>query len=174
MIQIAALIKELSLSGVSLKKNGNQIVLEGPGSVLTDALVDKLWELKSDLLRTLGDWDSEDWQAFYDERASIAEFEGMARRSEAEHRAYECCIVEWLNRHPVATSPGQCAQCGQAGQPDHVVVPFGTENRTWIHLECWPAWHESRRSQAIAALMAMGIAQAPRQPLWRKTTTSKS
>jgi hypothetical protein len=160
VIQVATLIKELSSNGVSLKKNGRQIVLEGPESVITDALVDKLRELKSDLLRNLGDWDSGDWQEYYDERASIAKFEGGAPTVEAERRAYQFCIVEWLNQNPEATTPGQCAHCRQTGQPDHVVVPFGTENHTWLHPECWPAWHESRRSRAIAALIAMGIAQA--------------
>jgi hypothetical protein len=150
-------MRELSSNGVSLKKNGNQIVLEGPASVLTDALVDKLRELKSDLLHTLADWDSGDWQAFYDERAGICEFDGTAARFEAERRAYECCITEWLYRHLEATASGQCAHCRQDDQPDHVVVPFGTENHTWLHPECWPSWHELRRTQAIAALTAMGI-----------------
>ena len=40
---------------------------------------------------------------------------------------------------------------------DHVVVPFGTDNHAWLHPECWPAWHEARRSQAIVALRVMGF-----------------
>jgi hypothetical protein len=26
-----------------------------------------------------------------------------------------------------------------------------------VHAECWPAWHQERRADAIAALNAMGI-----------------
>ena len=35
-----------------------------------------------------------------------------------------------------------------------MVVPFGTEpaTHTWLHAECWPAWHLARRAEAIAAL----------------------
>jgi hypothetical protein len=161
--QIAALIKELSQIGVTLSKHGDEIMLDGPEAVLTDALVGKLRALKPDLLRTLEHWDSADWQAFYDERASIAEFDGQASRLVAEQDAYECCIVEWLNRHPETSIPGQCAGCGQFDGSDHVVVPFGTDHHIWLHPECWPEWHNERRLQAIAALRAMGIA-APDLP----------
>jgi len=51
------------------------------------------------LLRTGRDsWSGEDWRAFFDERAGIAEFDGGLPRLEAEARAYACCVAEWLNR----------------------------------------------------------------------------
>lgn len=158
MSQIAALLNELSSNGVTLRKNGDQLVLDGPCAILTDALVGKLRAHKSDILRTLGNWDAVEWQAFFDERAGIAEFDGHASKAEAERQAYECCIVEWLNRNPEATVPAQCAHCRQTDRPGHVVVPFGTKNHTWLHPECWPAWQEVRRRRAASVLIKMGIA----------------
>ena len=46
------------------------------------------------------------------ERAGIAEFDGGLPRAEAETRAFECCVVEWLNRNPVCSPPGRCLDCG--------------------------------------------------------------
>ncbi len=59
------------------------------------------------------DWTAEDWRVFHDERAGIAEFDGGQTRAEAEALAFECCIVEWLNRHPELSDPGRCAWCGK-------------------------------------------------------------
>jgi hypothetical protein len=57
------------------------------------------------LLRSGGDgWSAEDWRAFFDERAGIAEFDGRLSRAEAGTQAFACCGLEWLNRNP-AHSP---------------------------------------------------------------------
>jgi hypothetical protein len=164
MIHVAALIKELSQVGVTLSKSGDEIVLDGPAVVLTDDLIEELRAHKSDILATFGEWDSADWQAFFDERAGIAEFDGEVSRQEAEDHALECCVVEWLNRYREPSSPSQCAHCGRTDRSDHVVVPFGTVHHTWLHPECWAAWHKTRRVQAIAALSLMGIARSIKSP----------
>jgi hypothetical protein len=110
---------------------------------------------------TSAEWSVEDWQVFFDERAAIAEFDGRIPRDEAEARAFACCVVEWMNRHPAPSAPGRCAWCGRAESPGAVVLPFGTEPgmHTWLHAECWPDWHKARQADAIAALAAMGIAR---------------
>lgn len=54
-------------------------------------------------------WSQEDWQAFFNERAGIAEYEGGQDRRTAEASAMECCIVEWLNRHPEPSGSDRCA-----------------------------------------------------------------
>ena len=106
-----------------------------------------------------GDWTAEDWRAFFDERAGIAEFNGGQTRADAEALAFECCIVEWLNRDPERSDPGCCAWCGTPDRDGHAVVPFGTESNghTWLHPECWTLWHENRRERARVALAAMGL-----------------
>lgn len=118
---------------------------------------------KSEIVALLGairdDWTAEDWKAFYDERAGIAEFDGGQSRQQAEAMAFECCVVEWLNRHPCRSDPGHCAACGEPDREGHAVLPFGTETHghTWLHPRCWQRWYETRKAEAITALTAMGI-----------------
>ena len=58
----------------------------------------------------IGEWDAEDWQAHFDERAGIAEHDGGLARAGAECQAFECCVVEWQWRNPPpATGPAWCA-----------------------------------------------------------------
>ena len=45
-------------------------------------------------------WSGEDWLAFFDERAGVAEFDGGLTRVQAEVGAYADCIAEWLGRSP--------------------------------------------------------------------------
>jgi hypothetical protein len=46
----------------------------------------------------------EDWRAFFDERAVIAEFDGGLPRDQAEARAFACCIAKRLNCNPLRPS----------------------------------------------------------------------
>ena len=66
-----------------------------------------------------------------------AALRNIVRRDTAA-RAFDCCIVEWLNRHPQHSDPGRCAWCGKPDRHGHAVVPFGTKNYgpTWLHPEC--------------------------------------
>ncbi len=113
------------------------------------------------LLRTGRDsWSGEDWRAFFDERAGIAEFDGGLPRERAEARAYACCVAEWLNRNPVRSSPDSCLRCGKADQGHDPLLPFGTETtgHAWLHSRCWSAWSAARQAEAVAALAATAIA----------------
>ena len=88
------------------------------------------------LLRTGRDsWSGEDWRAFFDERAGIAEFDGGLPRLEAEARAFTCCVAEWLNRNPVRSSSDRCLRCGEAEKGRDPLLPFGTETtgHAWLH-----------------------------------------
>ena len=112
------------------------------------------------LLRPSNDgWSAEDWQAFFDERAGIAEFDGGLPRLKAEARAFACCAVEWLNRNPVRSLAGRCPGCGGGDHAHDSLLPFGTEmsGHSWLHSRCWPAWHKVRKAEAMTALAAMGI-----------------
>jgi len=70
---------------------------------------------------------------------------------------WACCVVKWLNQDPAPSPPGRCAWCGRPESPGAVVLPFGTEpgTHTWLHGECWPAWHQERMAGGNAALRTM-------------------
>jgi hypothetical protein len=105
------------------------------------------------------DWDAEDWRARFDERAGFLGHDGGLLRNQAELQAFEHCIVEWLNANPRRSPAGCCTWCGKAETPSAMVLPFGVgEHHAWLHAECWPAWHQSRRGEAAIALRRMGIA----------------
>ena len=100
--------------GIELEIDGDDLVLEASGPP-SAAVVDLLSRHKAGivtLLRPSSDgWSAEDWLAFFDERAGIAEFDGELPRAEAEARAFACCVVEWLNRRPARSRPGRCRDC---------------------------------------------------------------
>ncbi len=107
---------------------------------------------------------AEDWRAFFDEPAGGAEFDAGHTRAKAEAIAFECCIVEWLNRHPEPSDPGRCAWCEIPDQDGPAVVPFGTESygHTWLHPECWNNWIRRRREKAQQALTVIGLEAPPK------------
>jgi hypothetical protein len=105
-------------------------------------------------------WSGEDWHAFFDERAGIAEFDGGLPREQAEARAFTCCVAEWLNRNREHSPSDRCLHCGGAERAHEPLLPFGTEStgHAWLHSHCWSAWSAARHAEAVAALEAMGIA----------------
>ncbi len=105
------------------------------------------------------DWNTFDWQAFLDERAAIAQHDGGLSRAEAEARAYECCIVAWLNCHaPTQDDPNQCIHCGEH-MAEAEALPFltGDGGHVWMHSNCHSAWMARRRADATAALAIFGL-----------------
>ncbi len=149
-------------AGVHVATDGCDLLLEArtpPPTHVLNMLAGHKGELIA-LLRNTGEsWSAEDWQAFFDERAGIAQFDGGLSREDAEARAFACCVAEWLNRNPVSSATGRCPACGAPGRPDDPLVPFGTEptGHTYLHHRCWSGWRVGRNSEAIAALAAMGI-----------------
>ena len=116
------------------------------------------------LLRPAGDgWSAGDWQAFYDERAGIAEFDGGLPRAEAEAQAFACCLAEWQSRNLVRSSPGRCLRCGSDDHTPGPILPYGMESTglVWLHSRCWPAWQAGRKAAAAGALAGMGIGRQP-------------
>jgi hypothetical protein len=104
-------------------------------------------------------WATENWRARFAERAAVAELHCGLSHAEAELGAFEAVVIEWLNANPSPSPAGRCGWCGRSETMGAVVLPFGTEPGThaWLHAECWPAWHQARQADAIAALRAMGI-----------------
>jgi hypothetical protein len=108
-------------------------------------------------------WDAADWRAFFDERAGIAEFDGGLTRADAEMRAYDCCVAEWLFRTPVYSTPEWCLKCGGAPRIDDPLLAVGVigAGEAWLHRECVAAWHSVRLAAAVTALRAMNIEHGP-------------
>jgi hypothetical protein len=127
-----------------------------PAKAAKPAKIETLFEL---LQPGKDGWTAEDWQARFDERAAAAEFHRGLSHAEAELWAFESVVIEWLNANPSPSPAGLCRWCGKSETVGAVILPFGTEPRThaWLHAECWPAWHQARRAEAIAALRAIGI-----------------
>jgi len=150
-------------AGVELAIDGDDVALKA-ASAPPAAVLDALSRHKAQIVALLRS--AEDWQVFYDERAGIAEFDGGLPRSEAEARAFECCVVEWLNRTFERSSPRRCRACGGGDHVHDVLVPHGTEptGYVWLHSSCWPAWQAGRKAQAVATLTTMGIVRPAKFP----------
>jgi hypothetical protein len=159
----AEALRAAHAAGVTVMFDGEGLLLEAnaepPQAVLDVVARHKLSILA--LLRSSQDgWTAEDWQARFDERAGFLEHDDGLSRADAEVRAFESRIVEWLNQHPAPSQSGRCARCGRPESPGAVVVPFGTEPGThaWLHAAgCWAAWYQRRRAEADMALRRMGI-----------------
>ena len=150
-------IKATRAAGVIVDLDGDDLALRAsaqPPVAVVEALTSNKAEIVA-LLRSAADrWSIEDWQVFYDERAGILQFDGGLPRPEAEARAFEDCVIEWLNRNPVALTPDRCLWCGQFESNSASIVPFGTEpgGHAWLHGECWRPWNAARRAEAVKAL----------------------
>ena len=150
-------LKAARAAGVRLGIDGDALTLEAGAAPPSD-VIDLLTRHKRGvvaLLRVGRDGCSgEDWRAFFDERAGIAEFDGGLPRQQAEARAFACCVAEWLNRNPVRSPPGRCLGCGEAENRHDPLLPFGIEStgHAWLHSRCWSAWYAARQAEAAAAL----------------------
>jgi hypothetical protein len=45
----------------------------------------------------------------------------------AEARAFECCVVEWMNRNFERSSLGRCLACGGGDHAHDALLPHGIE-----------------------------------------------
>jgi hypothetical protein len=157
----AEALRAAHAAGVTVMFDGEGLLLEANAEP-PQAVLDVLARHKLTILALLrpgqGVWTAEDWRARFDERAGFLEHDGGLLRVEAEVRASESCIVEWLNRNPSCSPAGRCAWCGKPETPSAMVLPFGaSEHHAWLHAECWAAWYQRRRGEAVLALRGMGI-----------------
>jgi hypothetical protein len=145
------LLDDLAVIGATVEPAGDRLILRAGPTAIPAALVNRVREAKADLIETFARHETGEEQ----------EPLGKSQR-QFKPRASEACVVEWLNQHPAPSAPGRCAWCGMPESTAAVVVPFGTQpgTHTWLHAECWPAWHQSRRAEAAMALRRMGIGLA--------------
>jgi len=103
--------------------------------------------------------DPADWQELFNERAGVLEYDGEMTRQDAEDGAFDCCVTEWMNRHPVTPSPDACLACNAGETSTTPLLPYGAESNghAWLHAKCWPDWYKGRKAKAASSLTAMGI-----------------
>lgn len=162
-------LKLARAAGIRIGIDGDALTLDADAAP-PSAVLNLLARHKAQLIALLrpgrDGWSGEDWRAFFDERAGIAEFDGGLPRPEAEALAFECCVGEWLNRNPVNSPPSCCHGCGETKHAHDPLLPFGTEptGKVWLHARCWPHWHASRKAEAVAALSAFEIHETRTSP----------
>jgi len=102
-------------------------------------------------------WSAEDWRVFFQERASIAEYDAKMPRDQAERHALLMCRIEWANQNP-PPDPGEhrCAECGLPTTPADLALRFGRSPR-WLHVSCLAPWRTKREKEARSALAAIGL-----------------
>ena len=95
-------LKAARAGGVEVAIDGDDLVLNA-ASTPPAAVLDALYRHKAEivaLLRPAEDiWSVEDWQALFDERAGILEFDGGLSRTEAEARAHAWRSAELLKHN---------------------------------------------------------------------------
>jgi hypothetical protein len=166
-------LKAARAAGVELALDGDDLALKA-ASAPPAAVLDALSRHKAEvmvLLRPAEDgWSAEDWQVFFEERASIVELDGELPRPGAEAQAFACCVVEWLNRNPERSPAGRCLGCGDREHAHDPLLDYGTEpnGHVWLHSRCWPAWYAARQSKAVSTLTAMGISAPVVRPMKRE------
>ena len=105
-------------------------------------------------------WSAEDWQAFFDERAGIAEFDGGLPRAEAEAQRLRLLRRRMAEPQSRALAARALSRLRRTrASPMIRCCPSASEaaGQVWLHSGCWPAWYAGRKAEAVAALAAMGI-----------------
>ena len=154
----AGALKAARAAGLELVVDGDALALRA-ASAPPVAVLDALRQHKTEIIALLrpgpDGWSAEDWLVYFDERAGIAEFDGGLSRAEAEARALEYCVVEWLNRNPVCSPAGRCVECGGREEKWDKLLPYGCKptGHAWLHSRCWETWHANRKAKAGAALL---------------------
>lgn len=161
----AALICRLARCDVTLRSDGDKLIIDGPGELVTDALVQEIRAVKAEILAELTKGDAADLRYLYDERAAVCQFDGGLDRAKAEAQAFEAAIIRWLNSNPAPSDPAAgCLSCGKPEMSANALLAFdarGNGYAAWLHGDCWAAWYAGRRAEAATALAAIGIPTPP-------------
>lgn len=155
-------LKLARAAGVRIGIDGDALALDAdapPPPKVIESLSNHKAEIIAFLRPGVDGWSGEDWHSFFDRKAISAEMNCGLTRDQAEVRAFECCLAEWLNRNPVCSLQDRCALCGEPEKGQEPLIPFGvgSNGQSWLHSRCWPAWRASRKAEAVAALSAFEI-----------------
>jgi len=154
-------LKAARAAGIHVEIEGNDLLLAAAGPPPVP-LLDLLSRHKTGIIMLLRQlrtaWSSEDWRSYFDERARTSKSESGLPRPAAQARAFQSCVIRWLELHPATSEPDRCAWCGTTDTPGNI-VPFGAEpiGHVWLHHRCWEPWYGQRRAQAAEALRCLGI-----------------
>lgn len=167
-----ALVREVQVAGGRLTLVHGTVKITAPAPLPHD-LIERLRAAKPQLVAVLSasgpDWNADDWRAFFNERAAIAEHDGGLSRPEAEARAYECSVAHWCNLiPPPATTGDDCPVCGNPLGETAIPVLRPGGGHLWLHSACVQPFNIHRRDEARRALAEAGIAAPSSTSVKRK------
>ena len=153
MTSVAALIQAVHEAGGQLHPMGRDRLKVRAPHPLDEGLISELREHKAAVLAFLED-----------HQHNAAEPERRLPGADANREAFECAVVQWMNRNPPADADeDHCAACrgplGRIGE-DAVPVLAGEGRHVWVHHGCHGHLIAQRRDAAVTALAAMGVADA--------------
>ncbi len=157
MTSIAALIQAVHEAGGQLHPIGSGRLKVRAPRPLDEGLISELRAHKPAVIAFL-----EGHQ--HDAVPDAAEPERRLPGADANREAFECAVVQWMNRNPPADADeDHCAACrgplGRIGE-DAVPVLAGEGRHVWVHHGCHGRLMAQRRDAAMTALAAMGVADA--------------
>ncbi len=105
-------------------------------------------------------WSAEDWRAFFDERAGIAEFDGGLSRAEAEASAFDSLRRRVAEPQSDALSTRALFRLRRR-RASRMIASCLLASEARARFGCIrvarSAWYAGRKAEAVAALAAMGI-----------------
>jgi hypothetical protein len=147
-------------AGVAVSLKGEGLLLEATAEP-PQAVLDALSRHKPDIVQLLRldgvGWSLDDWRAFFEERAGIAEFDGKYPRIDAEINAFEECVDRWLALNPPTIhSPNTCLLCQKqtsAHDIDLARTVRISKEPAHLHPGCAARWKQFRRVEARTHLV---------------------
>lgn len=123
-------------AGIHISVDASDLVLEAavpPRPFVLEQLSRHKAAILSMLTPGADSWSAEDWQAYFDERAGIAEFDGNLPRHRAEALAIKSCVAEWVRRNGVGAAQAAAALVavgvGGPAQSDVILSELNEEER---------------------------------------------